>query len=277
MNTRVLVIIGAGGIGQAIARRQGSGKTVLLADLSASVLDSAVEALRASGHTVATQAVDVASRESVRALARAASALGDVVEVVHTAGLSPNMAPPDKILVVDLLGVALVLEEFGKVIAPGGAGVVISSMAGYMPPPLPPEQEAALAHTPADELLQLPFLQPDVIANSGAADVLSKRANHLRVQAESLRWGERGARLNAISPGIILTPLAAHELASPSRASYQAMIEASAAKRMGTSDEVAGAAAYLLGPEAGFITGSDLLIDGGVIAALRSGRLRLSV
>lgn len=273
MNAKVLVIIGSGGIGQAIARRQGAGKTILLADLNASVLGAAAQSLRAIGHTVITQPVDVTLRESVCALARAAAALGDVVEVVHTAGLSPNMAPPDKILAVDLLGVALVLEEFGQVIAPGGAGVVISSMAGYMPPPLPLEQDAALAHTPADQLLELPFLQPAAVPNSGTAYGLSKRANHLRVQAESLRWGERGARLNSISPGIILTPLAEHELASPVGPAYRAMIEASVVKRMGTPDEVAFAAAYLLGPDAGFITGSDLLIDGGVIAARRSGRV----
>ena len=137
MNTRVSVIVGAGGIGQAIARRQGAGKLVLLADFSESVLDAAARSLRAGGHEVATRHVDVSVRKLVRALAHAAAELGDVVEVVHTAGLSPYMASPDKILAVDLLGVALVLEEFGRVIAPGGAGIVISSMAGYMPPPLP--------------------------------------------------------------------------------------------------------------------------------------------
>lgn len=274
MNTRVSVIVGAGGIGQAIARRQGAGKLVLLADFSESVLDAAARSLRAGGHEVATRHVDVSVRESVRALAHAAAELGDVAEVVHTAGLSPYMAAPDKILAVDLLGVALVLEEFGRVIAPGGAGIVISSMAGYMPPPLPREQEDALASTPADELLQLPFLGADAVPDSGAAYGLSKRANHLRVQAESIRWGERGARLNAISPGIILTPLAEHELASPVGPAYRAMIAGSVAQRVGTADEVAAAAVYLLGPEAGFITGSDLLIDGGVIAALRYGRLK---
>jgi NAD(P)-dependent dehydrogenase (short-subunit alcohol dehydrogenase family) len=276
MSKDVLVIIGVGGIGQAIARRQGTGKIVLLADISKNMLESASKVMRSAGHEVSTQTVDVSSRESVNSLVNAAVKLGNILQLVDTAGLSPNMAPPDKILAVDLLGVALVLEEFGNVVASGGAGVVISSMAGYMPPPLPQEQNEALARTPADELLQLPFLQPDAVPNSGAAYGISKRANHLRVQAESLRWGERGARLNSISPGIILTPLAEHELSSPVGPAYRAMIEASVAKRVGTSDEVASAAAYLLGPEAGFITGSDLLIDGGVIAAIRSGRLNLS-
>jgi NAD(P)-dependent dehydrogenase (short-subunit alcohol dehydrogenase family) len=275
MDKEIVVIIGVGGIGQAIARRQGSGRNVLLADISGSVLESAASALRTAGHTVATQKVDVASRESVHALAIAAAEMGSVVQVIDTAGLSPNMASPEKILAVDLFGVALVIEEFGQVIAAGGAGIVISSMAGYMPAHLPREQEEALAHTPADELLQLPLLQPASVPDSGAAYGMSKRANHLRVQAESIRWGDRGARLNSISPGIVLTPLAEHEMSSPVGPVYRAMIEASVAKRVGTPDEIASAAAYLLGPDAGFITGSDLLIDGGVVAAMRSGRLQL--
>jgi NAD(P)-dependent dehydrogenase (short-subunit alcohol dehydrogenase family) len=168
-----------------------------------------------------------------------------------------------------------VLEEFGRVIAPGGAGVVISSMAGHMPPPLPTETDAALAHRPADELLGLPILAG--VADPGAAYALSKRANHLRVQAASLAWGDRGARLNSISPGIIATPMARHEMASQVGAIYQTMIDASSSGRIGTADEVASAAAYLLGPDATFVTGTDLLIDGGVIAALRGGRLKLQV
>ncbi len=275
MSTNVLVIIGAGGIGQAIARRQGAGKLVLLADFNESILESAAKALQAGGYDVSTQHVDVSLRDSVHSLASAAAGLGNVVEVVHTAGLSPNMAQADRILAVDLLGTALVLEEFGHVVASGGAGIVISSMAGYMPPPLPREQEEALGHTPAADLLQLPFLQAASIPDSGSAYGMSKRANHLRVQVESIRWGERGARLNSISPGIILTPLAEHEMASPVGPAYRAMIEGSVAKRVGTADEIAAAAAYLLGPDAGFITGSDLLIDGGVIAARCFGRLRL--
>jgi NAD(P)-dependent dehydrogenase (short-subunit alcohol dehydrogenase family) len=276
MNTNVLVIIGVGGIGLAIARRQGAGKTVLLADINESALTKAASELATTGYTVSTQLVDVSSPESVRSLADAAAARGNVMQVVHTAGLSPNMAPPDKILAVDLLGTALVLNEFGRVVAPGGAGIVISSMAGHMPPPLGQELDEALARTPVDELLNLPALQPDAVPNSGFAYALAKRGNHLRVQSESLRWGDRGARINSISPGIILTPLAQHEMDSPVGDVYRTMIKASVAKRVGTSDEVAAAAAYLLGPEAGFITGSDLLIDGGVIAALRAGKLALS-
>ena len=275
MNTQVVVVIGAGGIGQAIARRQGSGRTVLLADLNANTLAAAAEALEAAGHSVRTHPVDAASRDSVRALAQAAAQLGDVVNVVHTAGLSPVQASTEAILAVDLVGVAIVLEEFGRVIAPGGSGLVVSSMAGHMRPlaPLMTDQEHALAYTPTDELLKLPFLSADAVANSGAAYALSKRANHLRVQAAAITWGDRGARVNSISPGIILTPLAKEEMSGPGAARYQAMIERSAAGRVGTTDEVAAAATFLL--EAGFVTGSDLLIDGGVIAAINAGRLQL--
>ncbi len=277
MNTNkdVIVVIGAGGIGQAIARRQGTGKTVLLADINPNILDEAAKALKAAGHQVAAQQVDVSSHQSLRSLADAAAGMGNVLQAITTAGLSPVQASTTAVLKVDLLGVALFLEEFGRVIAPGGAGLVISSMAGYMLPPLPAEQNEALARTPADELLQLPMLGPDAVPNSGAAYGISKRANQLRVQAAAIDWGKRGARINSISPGIILTPLAEQEMAGPGGPGYRAMIEASAARRVGTTDEVASAAAYLLGPEAGFITGSDLLIDGGVIAAMRAGLVNL--
>jgi NAD(P)-dependent dehydrogenase (short-subunit alcohol dehydrogenase family) len=273
-NNDVLVITGAGGIGQAIARRQGPGKHILLADISEQNLTSAARALEDLGHRVSTKRVDVSSRESVHALAEAAAELGNVAQVVHTAGVSPVQASAATVLAVDLVGTALVLEELGRVIAPGAAGVVISSMAGHMFPPFDPEQEHALAHTPTDELLALPFLTPDEMG--GAAYGYAKRANHLRVEAESLIWGRRGARVNAISPGIIITPLARDEMSGPGAANYKRMIETSATGRVGTPDEVAAVAAFLLGPEAGFITGSDLLMDGGVIAALRAGRWSLT-
>ena len=272
----VLVVIGIGGIGQAIVRRQGAGKGVLIADVNDATLATAARELGALGYSVSTQRVDVTDRASVRTLADTAAGLGNVLHVVTTAGLSPNMATADKILAVDLYGVALVVEEFGRLIAPGGAGLVISSMAGHMPPAFPAEMDRALAYTPTDELLALPYLQPAAVPDSGTAYAISKRANHLRVQAAAVTWGERGARVNAISPGVILTPLAQHELDSPVGPVYQTFIAASAAKRMGTADEVAAAAAFLLGPEAGFITGSDLLMDGGVIAALRAGRIQLA-
>jgi NAD(P)-dependent dehydrogenase (short-subunit alcohol dehydrogenase family) len=277
MNRDVVVVIGAGGIGQAIARRQGNGRTVVLADLSPNALATAADALEAGGHSVVTKSVDVASRPSIDALAKAAADLGDIVNVVHTAGLSPVQASPEAILTVDLVGVAVVLEVFGQVVASGGAGVVISSMAGHMIPALDPEADRALAFTPADELSDLALLSPEAVPNPGAAYALAKRANHLRVQAEAVRWGDRQARINSISPGIILTPLAKDEMSGPGAAGYQQMITQSAAGRVGTADEIAGAAAYLLGSDAGFVTGADLLIDGGVIAAIGAGRVQLTL
>lgn len=273
MANDVIVVIGAGGIGLAIARRQGFGKTILLADFNEKILANAAEDLASASYTVSTQAVDVSSRASVRALVDAAAALGNVVQVVNTAGLSPNMARVDRVLAVDLYGSAVVFEEFERVIAAGGSGLIISSMAGHMMPALTPEQNHALAFTPADDLLALPFLQPDAVPDSGAGYMMAKRANHLRVQAAAISWGERGARVNSISPGIIMTPLARHELDSPIGDAYRAMIAASPAKRMAPPEEIAVAASYLLGPDAGFVTGSDLLIDGGVIAAMFAGKL----
>jgi NAD(P)-dependent dehydrogenase (short-subunit alcohol dehydrogenase family) len=273
MKQEVVVVIGAGGIGMAIARRQGFGKQIVLADFNEKLLAAAAKELESASYKVTTLKVDVSSRASVCALADAAAALGSVVNIVNTAGVSPNMAPPDRVLAVDLYGSAVVFEEFERVIAPGGAGLIVSSMAGHMSAGLPAEQEHDLAFAPADELLAKPFLGPDAVPNSMVAYIVSKRANHLRVQASAISWGKRGARVNSISPGIIATPLAQHELNSPIGDIYRAMIDASPAKRMASPDEVAVAASYLLGPDARFVTGSDLLIDGGVIAAMRAGLL----
>jgi NAD(P)-dependent dehydrogenase (short-subunit alcohol dehydrogenase family) len=276
MPSDVVVIIGSGGIGQAIARRQGAGRTILLADRSEPVLAAAREALEADGHAVCTQLAEVSSRESVRALAQAAAGLGAVVNVVNTAGLTPQQAPPATILAVNLVGTALVLQEFEDVIAPAGAGLVISSMAAHGAPPLGEETARLLGQTPADELLALPVLSAQALPDSGAAFAISKQASHARAQAAALSWGERGARVNCISPGVIATPLVRKEMSGPGAENYRKMIAASVVGRIGTVDEVATAAAFLLGPDAGFITGADLLIDGGAIAALRAGRLNLS-
>jgi NAD(P)-dependent dehydrogenase (short-subunit alcohol dehydrogenase family) len=194
VSIEVVVIIGAGAIGQAIARRIGVAKIVLLADINEDATKRAATLLSGVGYQTRTVQVDVSSHESVKVLATTAAELGRVVHVVHTAGLSPAQASPEAIIAVDLVGAAYVLEEFGRVIAPGGSGIVIASQAGYMIPPLPPEQNEALARTPADQLAQLLFLQPDVITNSGAAYALSKRANTLRVQAASVEWADRGTR-----------------------------------------------------------------------------------
>jgi NAD(P)-dependent dehydrogenase (short-subunit alcohol dehydrogenase family) len=271
--SNVIVVIGAGSIGQAIARRVSVGKHVLLADLRQDKVESAAKVLSDAGFEVSTALVDVSSRESVHALVQTATAIGTITGLIHAAGVSPTQAAPDTILKVDLYGTALVLEEFGNVIAPGGAGVVIASQSGHRLPALTPEQNKALATTPADELLALPMLQPDKVTDPLYAYQVSKRGNSLRVMAEAVRWGKRGARVNTISPGIIFTPLARDELAGPRGEGYRRMIEISAAGRGGTPDEVGAVAALLMGPDGTFITGSDFLMDGGVTAAYWYGEL----
>lgn len=265
--TDVIVVIGAGQIGQAIARRVGIGKHVLLADMRQENAAAAAEVLSNAGFEVSVATVDVSSREAVGALVENAAALGDVTGLIQAAGVSPSQASPATILKVDLYGTALVLETFGNVIARGGAGVVIASQSGHRLPPLTVEQNKALGTTPVEELLSLPFLQPDQVTDSLHAYQLSKRGNSLRVMAQAVRWGKRGARLNTISPGIIMTPLARDELSGPRGEGYRRMIEVSVAGRAGTPDEVANVGALLMGPDGGFITGSDFLMDGGVTAA----------
>ena len=269
----VIVVIGPGQIGQAIARRVGVGKHVLLADLREENARAAAEVMGNAGYDVSVATVDASSREAIQALAKKATDLGSVTGLVHSAGVSPTQASPATILKVDLFGTAVVLEEFGKVIARGGSGVMIASQSGHRLPSLPVEQNKALATTPPDELLKLPFLQPDQVMDSLHAYQLAKRGNSLRVMAEAVRWGKRGARLNTISPGIIITPLAMDELGGPRGAGYRRMIEGSPAGRAGTPDEVGNVAALLMGPDGTFITGSDFLMDGGVTASYWFGEL----
>lgn len=269
----VIVVIGAGSIGQAIARRIGAGKHILLADLRIENSEAAAKVLSEAGFQVSTTNVDVSSRQSVHSLVEKAIALGDVVGLIHAAGVSPSQATPAVILNVDLYGTALVLEEFGNVISPGASGVVIASQSGHRLPALTPEEDKALAVTPADELLALAMLQPDKIKDSLHAYQISKRGNTLRVRAEAVRWGKRGARINAISPGIIITPLAKDELSGPRGEGYRRMIDLSAVGRAGTPDEVGNVGALLMGSEGAFITGSDFLMDGGVTAAYWYGDL----
>jgi NAD(P)-dependent dehydrogenase (short-subunit alcohol dehydrogenase family) len=268
--SEVLVVIGAGGMGEAIARRLGPGRQVVLADFDDAVLDRVAAVLDGDGYRVRVHKVDVSQRDSVTSLAEAAAGLGAVTGLAHTAGLSPAQARTAAILAVDMVGVAYVLEEFAKVIAPGGAGVVIASMAGALAAgQLPAEVEAALATTAADDLLGLPFLAGPEFANPGVAYSIAKRANQVRVQAASPAWGRRGARINSISPGVISTVMGRRELTGESGAGMRAMVEASGTGRLGTAGDIAAAAAFLLGPDASFITGTDLLVDGGAVAAAR--------
>lgn len=264
--TEVVVLIGAGQIGQAIARRVGVGKHVLLGDMRIENANLAADVMTNAGYDVSVAQVDVSSREHVRALVGNATAHGEVTRLIHAAGVSPSQASPATILKVDLYGTALVLEEFGNIIAGGGAGVVIASQSGHRLPPLTVDQNRALALTPVEELLALPFLQPEQVTDSLHAYQLAKRGNSLRVMAEAVRWGKRGARVNTISPGIIMTPLANDELSGPRGEGYRRMIETSVARRAGTPDEVGNVAALLMGSDGAFITGSDFLLDGGVTA-----------
>jgi NAD(P)-dependent dehydrogenase (short-subunit alcohol dehydrogenase family) len=273
VQTNVIVVIGAGLIGQAIARRVGAGKHMVLADLRQENADAAAKILSDAGFDVSTTKVDVSSRTSVQALIQTAKSFGDISGVIHAAGVSPSQASPETILKVDLYGTALVLEEFGNVIARGGAGVVIASMSGHRLPALSAERNALLATTPVEELLVLPMLQPGQVKDSLHAYQISKRGNSLRVMAEAVRWGKRGARVNTISPGIIITPLANDELKGPLGAGYRRMMEVSAAGRAGTPDEVGNVGALLMGADGAFITGSDFLMDGGVTAAYWFGEL----
>ncbi|QHC62749.1 SDR family oxidoreductase [Rathayibacter festucae] len=273
MTQEIAVIIGSGSIGVAIGRRVGVGRHVILADFNEQTMAGVADILRGEGYDLSTHHIDISDKGSVATLADDAAALGDVTRVVIAAGVSPVQASTERVLHVDLLGTAYVLEEFGRVIAPGGSGLVIASMAGHMGDGYSKEIEHALACTPTAELLELDFLAPEKVGNSGAAYTLAKRANALRVQGSAVTWGDRGARVNCMSPGIISTPLAQDEMSGPNAAGYAAMISTSAAGRMGTPTDVADVAALIMGPQGAFITGSDLLIDGGVIAALRAGRL----
>jgi NAD(P)-dependent dehydrogenase (short-subunit alcohol dehydrogenase family) len=274
MSRKVQVVIGVGGMGLAIARRIAAGAHLVLADYSRQAVDTAVAEVGPVADGVTGLTVDVSDPESVLAVAAAAAELGPVTALAHTAGLSPEQASVEQILAVDLFGVACVIEEFGRIIAPGGAGLVIASMAGQMYPPLAPERTAELIATPADKLLDLDWVRPENFPNPGAAYGFAKHVNGIQVRAASVAWSARQARINAISPGVIATPMGQSELDGENGAMIRGFIEASNARRPGTADDIAAAAEFLLGPSASFISGSDLLVDGGVVAALRSGHRR---
>ncbi|WP_330251339.1 SDR family oxidoreductase [Nocardia sp. NBC_00565] len=262
-----VVVIGVGAMGLAIARRLGSGRRLLLADYSEVSLEAAAAACRGEGHTVESHTVDISDRGSVVKLAAAAADLGHLDAVVHTAGVSPTMATARQIYEVDLLGTAHVIDAFLAVASPGTSLVSVASMAGYLAS-LSPDFERHLATVATDQLLNHKGIDLDS-SNAAEAYIVAKRGNQLRVQAAAHDWGTKGARLNTISPGVTSTPMGIAELAGPTGAYIQSMIDLSGARRTGTPDDIAATAAFLTGPESSFITGNDILVDGGAIAAQR--------
>ena len=271
---QVVALLGAGSMGTAIVCRIGAGKKILLGDISERALERVSEDFRRSGYDVETMVVNALKKDSVEAFAKKAAELGPVMYFIDTAGASPNQANPEHIVDLDMVGTGYAVDAFGEVMAAGGAGLIISSQAAYMYP-IPNDVEVQLVRTPTEKLKNVPFIKEVAMQNSGFAYMIAKRLNHLQAQrAAATTWRERRARINTISPGIIVTPLAYDEF-NANGEGYQRMIDASAAQRVGTSDEIAEAAAFLLGEHARFITGTDLLIDGGVIAAIRTGEYEL--
>ena len=268
----VAVLVGAGSIGQAIIRRVAAGKHLVLADYNADNAERAAATLENAGFACTTAVCDLASEADIRRLVATATSLGEVTRVVNAAGVSPSQASVSHILRVDLYGTSVLLEEFGKVIADGGSGVIISSQSGHRLPALSEAENEALATTPTDGLLELPFIRS--ITDTLKAYQYAKRCNVLRVMYEATRWGRRGATINSISPGIIITPLANDELHGPRKDGYLRMIEASPAGRAGTPDEVGDLAEFLMSSRGRFISGADILIDGGTTASYWYGDLQ---
>ena len=274
MNTEVMLLIGAGQIGMAIARRMGYGKNIVVGDRTQKNAESVSRILNEAGFDTSPVEMDLSSRESILNMIAEAQKFGEISMLVNAAGVSPSQAPIETILRVDLYGTALLLEEVGKVIGCGGVGVTISSQSGHRMPALTPEEDELLATTPTDALLALDMLQPDRIRDTLHAYQMAKRCNVKRVMAEAVKWGERGARVNSISPGIIVTPLAIDEFNGPRGEFYKNMFAKCPAGRPGTADEVANVAELLMSGRGAFITGSDFLIDGGATAAYFYGELK---
>ena len=272
MSKDVAVLLGTGSIGQAIIRRVGAGKHIVLADLKQENADKAAQILEDAGFETSTIAVNLGSREDILALAEHAQHFGAVKYLVNAAGVSPSQASVQDILRVDLYGTAVLLEEFGKIIAEGGSGIVISSQSGHRLPALSEEENSQLATSPVNELLTLPFIT--AITDTLKAYQYSKRCNVLRVMYEASRWGKRGATVNSISPGIIITPLANDELHGPRGEGYRKMLSLCPAGRAGTPDEVGDLAAFLMSGKGRWISGSDFLIDGGTTASYWYGDLQ---
>ena len=270
----VMILAGAGQIGMAIARRMGAGMKIVLGDKSLRNATTIADIMNKAGFDVTPVEMDLSSRASIKNIIAKAQEFGDIHMLVNAAGVSPSQAPIEAILKVDLYGTAVLLEEVGKVIARGGVGVTISSQSGWRMPQLTAEQDAQLATTPTEELLELDILQPKNIKDTLHAYQMAKRCNEKRVMAEAVKWGERGARINDIAPGIIVTPLAIDEFNGPRGAFYKNMFAKCPAGRPGTADEVANVAELLMSEKGAFISGSTFLIDGGATSSYYYGPLK---
>lgn len=270
----VLLWTGAGQIGMAIARRIGFGKKIIVGDKNLNKAQAMTKIMKEAGFDVVPFETDISSRESILNLIAEGKKYGEITALINAAGVSPSQAPIEMILKVDLYGTAVLLEEVGKVIAPRGVGVTISSQSGHRMPQLGTEIDEQLATTPTEELLSLEVLQPENIRDTLHAYQMAKRCNVKRVMFESIRWGEKHARINSISPGIIVTPLAIDEFNGPRGVFYKNMFAKSPAGRPGTADEVANVAELVMMPQGAFITGSDFLIDGGATASYFCGSLK---
>lgn len=274
MAKEVMIVVGAGQILLAIARRMGYGKQILLGDKSEGNAKAIGKVLEEAGFDVTTTVMDLSDRASIQAMVKKATSMGPVKYLVNGAGVSPSQASIETILKVDLYGTAVLLEEVGKVIEEGGAGIVISSQSGFRMMQLTPEEDRQLALTPTEELLDLPLLAEENIETTLQAYQLAKRCNEKRVMGESVKWGARGARLNDIAPGIIVTPLALDEFNGIRGDFYKNMFAKSPAGRPGTADEVADVAELLMSDRAQFITGATFLVDGGATASYYYGPLQ---
>ncbi len=274
MRKEVMILTGAGQIGMAIARRMGYGKKIILGDKKPEHAQVIAKTMNEAGFDVLAMEMDLSSRESIQNLIAQACKVGDITMLVNAAGVSPSQASIETILKVDLYGTAVLLEEVGKAIAPGGVGVTISSQSGHRMPQLSAKEDEQLACTPTEELLSLDILQPAKIQDTLHAYQMAKRCNEKRVMAESVKWGEKGARINSISPGIIVTPLAIDEFNGPRGDFYKNMFAKCPAGRPGTADEVANVAELLMSEKGAFITGTDFLIDGGATASYFYGPLK---
>ena len=270
----VMLWAGAGQIGMAIARRMGAGMKIIVGDKRFENAQAAAKTMNEAGFDVVPMEMDLSSRTSIQSLIAEGQKYGEIKMLVNAAGVSPSQAPVEAILKVDLYGTAVLLEEVGNVVAPGGVGVTVSSQSGWRMPALTARQDEQLATTPTEELLSLDFLRPENIRDTLHAYQLAKRCNEKRVMAESVKWGEHGARLNAIAPGIIVTPLALDEFNGPRGEFYKNMFAKCPAGRPGTADEVANAAELLMSDKGAFITGSTFLMDGGATASYFYGPLK---